>query len=87
MASLADNLPADIAKKVHPDWRKNEAEYWNSRGQLLSQYHGQWIAFADGSVVAAGATPLQVFVAVQRLATRPFVTRVGHESEPWYRVR
>jgi hypothetical protein len=87
MNSLADNLPADIAKKVHPDWRKNEAGYWVARSQLLGQYQGRWVAFADGSVVADDSTPLGVFLAVQKLATRPFVTRVGHEDEPWYRIR
>ena len=28
MNSLADGLPPQIARQVHPDWRKNEAAYW-----------------------------------------------------------
>lgn len=31
MKSLADGLPADVARQVHPDWRKNEAAYWTVR--------------------------------------------------------
>jgi len=25
MKSLADGLPPDIARQIHPEWRKNEA--------------------------------------------------------------
>src|ERR1700675_3325940 len=66
MKSLADGLPAEIAQQVHPDWRKNEAAYWAVRDQLLAQYQGQWIGFADGAVIAAASTPLEVFLAVQQ---------------------
>jgi len=87
MKSLADGLPPEIARQVHPDWRKNEAAYWTVRDQLLAQYLGQWIGFANGAVKAVGATPLEVFLAVQQSARHPFVIRVGHEDEPWYRIR
>ena|SRR5438128_179411 len=87
MNSLADGLPPDIARQVHPDWRKNEADYWAVRDNLLSQYSGRWIAFADGAVLAAASTPLEVFLAVQHSGRRPFVIRVGHEGEPGYRMR
>jgi hypothetical protein len=87
MKSLADGLPPEIARQVHPDWRKNEAAYWAVRDQLLAQYRGQWIGFIDGAVMAAASTPLEVFLAVHQLARHPFVIRVGHEHEPWYRIR
>jgi hypothetical protein len=87
MKSLADGLPADIARQIHPDWRKNESAYRIVRNQLLGQYQGQWIGFADGSVIAAGSTPLQVFLAIKHSDRHPFVVRVGHEDEPWYRIR
>ena len=87
MKSLADSLPPEIAQQIHPDWRKNEAWYWAVRDQLLVQYQGQWIAFADGAVIAAAPTPLEVFVAVQQSDQHPFVVRVGCEDEPWYRIR
>src|SRR6266446_3462259 len=82
MKSLADALPPEIAQKIHPDWRKNEAAYWSMRDQLLSQYQGQWIAFADGAVIAAASTPLEVFLAVQRSGRHPFVIRVGNKDGP-----
>lgn len=87
MPSLADGLPPDIARQIHPDWRKNEAAYGVMRDQLLGQYEGQWIGFADGAVVVAASTPLEVFLAIRQSKQHPYVTRVGHESEPWYRIR
>jgi hypothetical protein len=87
MKSLADGLPPEIARQVHPDWRHNEAAYWTVRDQLLAQYQGQWIAFADGAVLAAASTPLDVFLSVQQSGRHPFVIRVGCEDQPWYRIR
>jgi len=87
MKSLADGLPADIARQMHPDWRKNEAGYWAARDQLLPKYQGRWIGFADGAVIVAASTPLEVFLAVHQSTQHPFVIRAGHEHEPWYRIR
>jgi hypothetical protein len=82
MKSLADQLPADIARSVHPDWRKNEADYWAVRDQLLPQYEGQWVAFADGGVIASGASAVAVFEAAQKTDKHPFLICVGREDEP-----
>ena len=82
MKSLADGLPPEIARQIHPDWRKNEAAYWAVRDQLLSQYQGQWIGFADGAVIASGTSPVAVFHAAEATGRNPFVTCVGHEDEP-----
>lgn len=87
MKSLADALPPEIAQQIHPDWRKNEADYWSVRDTLLSQYQGQWIGFADGAVIAKASAPLDVFLSVQGSEHHPFVIRVGHEDEPWYHIR
>jgi hypothetical protein len=87
MKSLADGLPPEIARQVHPDWRRNEAAYWAVRDRLLGQYQGQWIGFADGAVLVTASTPLDVFLAVQQSGRHPIVIRVGHEDEPWYRIR
>src|SRR5438874_13228203 len=57
MKNIADQLPPDIAGQIHPDRRKNEVDYWSVRDQLLAQYQGQWIGFADGKVIASGASP------------------------------
>ena len=77
MKSLADGLPADIARQINPDWRKNEAAYWARRDRLVSQYQGQWIGFADDAVIAAGASPVEVFHAAEATGRYPFVTCVA----------
>jgi predicted aspartyl protease len=82
MTSLADGLPPDIARQIHPDWRKNEATYWSVRDQLLGQYRGQWIGFADGTVIASGTSPVAVFHEAEASGRHPFVTCVGREDEP-----
>ena len=35
--NIADQLPPEIARQIHPDRRKNEAAYWAVREQLLDQ--------------------------------------------------
>src|SRR5213080_1992048 len=82
MKSLADELPPEIARQVHPDWRKNEAAYWAVRDQLLSKYQGQWIGFAEGAVIASGTSPVAVFPAAEASTRHPFFTCVGREDEP-----
>src|SRR5262249_54705692 len=82
MKSLADQLPPEIARQISPEWRKNEADYWAVRDQLLPQYQGQWIGFADGAVVASGTSPVAVFHAAAASGRHPFVTCVGREDEP-----
>lgn len=82
MQSLADGLPADVAKQVHPDWRKNEAAYWADRDRLLVSHRDQWVAFADGAVIASGDSPVEVFHLAQQSGVHPYVTCVGREEEP-----
>src|SRR5437588_10747906 len=82
MKSLADALPPEIARQIHPDWRKNEADYWAVRDQLLSQYQGQWIGFADGKVIASGSSPVAVFHEAEASGQHPFIICVGREDEP-----
>jgi hypothetical protein len=82
MKSIADQLPPEFAKQIHPDWRKNEADYWAVRDELLAQYKDLWIGFSDGAVVASGKSPVQVLHAARRAAPHPFVICVGHEQEP-----
>lgn len=86
MKSLADGLPVEIASQVHPDWRKNEATYWTVRDELLGQYFGKWIGFADGMVVASGTRPVVVFHEAHQAAEHPYMICVGREDEP-YRMR
>ena len=82
MKSLADNLPPEIAREIHPDWRKNETEYWSVRDQLLNQYRNQLVGFADGAILASGTSPVAVFHAAAATGRHPFVTCVGREEEP-----
>ncbi|MEX2138207.1 MAG: hypothetical protein WD894_03020 [Pirellulales bacterium] len=82
MRSIADQLPPDIARQIHPDRRKNEAAYWAVRDQLLSQYQDQWIGFANGAVIASGNSPVTVFHAAEASGTHPFFICVGREEEP-----
>src|SRR5882724_10460601 len=82
MKSLADQLPPEIARQIHPEWRKNEAAYWSVRDQLLGLYRGQWIGFADGTVIASGSSPVAVFHEAEASGRHPFVTCVGREDEP-----
>jgi hypothetical protein len=86
MQSLADGLPPDIARQIHPEWRKNEAAYWSVRDQLLAQYQGKWIGFADGVVVASGSRPVVVFHSALQAAEHPYIICVGREEVP-YRMR
>jgi hypothetical protein len=82
MNSMADLLPPEIASQVHPDWRKNEADYWAARDRILTQYQGRWVGFADGAVIASGTSPVAVLHAAQQSGRHPFVICVGKESEP-----
>ncbi len=82
MKSIADQLPPEIAKQIHPEWRKNEADYWAVRDELLAKFKDQWIGFPDGKVVASGTIPIQVSHAASAMSRHAFVTCVGHEHEP-----
>jgi hypothetical protein len=81
MRSIADQLPPEIARQIDPYWRKNEAAYWAVRDELLEQYQGQWVGFADGDVIASGTSPVAVFHTAEALGRSPFVTCVGYEEE------
>jgi len=81
MPTIADQLPPDIARQLHPDRRKNEEAYWKLRDQLIAQYQGQWIGFADGKVVASGNSPVTVFHAAEGSGHHPFLICVGKEEQ------
>jgi hypothetical protein len=82
MQSIVDQLPPEIGRQIHPDRRKNEAAYRAARDQLLDQYRGQWIGFADGRVIASGTSPVTVFHAAEASGRHPFFICVGREEEP-----
>jgi hypothetical protein len=82
MKSIADQLPPEIARQIHPDRRKNEVDYWAVRDQLLEQYRDQWVGFADGRVIASGSSPVIVLQAAEASGRHPFFIGVGREQEP-----
>lgn len=82
MKSLLDGLPPEVAQRIHPDWQRNETEYWAVRDTLLPQYRDQWIAFANGRVLVSGTSAVEVLHAAQASGLHPFVTCVGREHEP-----
>jgi hypothetical protein len=82
MKSIADQLPPEIARQLHPDRRQNEQAYWAMRDQLLAQYQDQWVGFADGRVIASGSSPVAVFHAAEATGLHPFFICVGREGEP-----
>jgi hypothetical protein len=82
MKNIADQLPPEIAAKLHPDRRKNEADYWAARDQLLAQYGGKWIGFAAGRVIAFGTSPVEVLHAAEASGLHPFFICVGREDQP-----
>ena len=81
MLNIADHLPPEIARQIHPDRRKNEAAYWAARDQLLAQYSGQWIGFANGQVIASGSSPVTVLHAAEASGLHPFFIRLGALAE------
>lgn len=87
MPSLADGLPPDVGEQIHPDWRKNESDYWAVREALLAEFRNQWIAFAGGAVIASGSSPVDVFHEAAQSAQHPFVACVGREHEPCHMRR
>jgi hypothetical protein len=82
MTRITDQLPPEIARQLHPDRRKNEAAYWAARDQLLAQYQGLWVGFADGRVVASGTSPVAVLHDAEATGRHPFVICVGKEDVP-----
>jgi len=82
MKSLLDGLPPEVAQRIHPDWQRNETEYWAVRDTLLPQYRDQWIAFANGRILVSGASAVEVLHTAQASGLHPFVICVGREHEP-----
>src|SRR5207253_7432073 len=82
MQSLVNGLPNEVAQRIHPDWQRNEAEYWANRAELLTRYRDQWIGFANSQVIVSGASPVDVLHTAQESGLHPFVTCVGRENEP-----
>ncbi len=82
MTYIFEQLPPELAQRLHPDRRKNEIDYWAMREQLVGQYRDQWIGFAEGRVVASGKSPAIVLRDSEATGLHPFFICVGREDEP-----
>ena len=82
MQSIVDQLPPEIAARLHPDRRKNEEGYWAARDRLLDRDRDQWIGFADGEAIASGTSPVAVFHEAEASGRHSFFICVGREAEP-----
>src|SRR5262245_24373812 len=82
MQSLLKGLPPGIAEGSHPDCKRNEAEDWTRRADLLTRYRDQWVGFANGRVIVSGSSPVEVLHASQESGLHPFIACVGREHEP-----
>jgi hypothetical protein len=82
MRSLADGLPPDVLADIPKEWFDNEREYWKVQPEILADFNGQWIAFADGLVIASGPIPVDVYHAAAASKRHPYMARVGAEYEP-----
>jgi hypothetical protein len=87
MKSIADQLPPETARQIHPDRRKNEPACWAARDQLLDQYRCRWIAFADGRVsvkfpsIREGGGPVSPNLSPQQTAVAmPFLRAIERRA-------
>jgi hypothetical protein len=81
------NLPPEQRQRLHADFLANEQAYLQMRDSLLSQYRGQWVAVAEGKVVAAGPGFLGVTEAAADYGGHPYIALVGGEDSVVFRVR
>lgn len=82
MRSLADGLPADVLAELPREWFANERDYWVKHPEIMAQYGGQWVAFADGKVLISGLDSVDVLHRAAATQRHPYVARVGAEYEP-----
>jgi predicted aspartyl protease len=81
------NLPPDQQQRLHADFLANEQAYLHLRASLLPRYAGQWVAVANGRVIAAGPDLLTVTEAAASSGGHPYIALVGAEDSPIFRVR
>ncbi len=85
--TLTQYLPEEQKKRLHPDFVKNEQQYWQIRDQLLQKYRGQWVAFHQGQVVAVGKDLFDITDQVGRLGCHAYIAKVGEEDQVVFQIR
>jgi uncharacterized protein (DUF433 family) len=83
---LTKYLPDEQRKRLHPDFLKNEQQYWQMRDQLLLKYGGQWVAFHQGQVVAVGQDLFDITDQVGQLDCHAYIAKVGEEDQVCYQL-
>jgi hypothetical protein len=81
------NLPPEQKQRLHADFIANERTYLQMRDSLLSRYRGQWVAVANGKVIASGGNLLRVSEAAAAVGGHPYIALVGAEDQVVFRVR
>lgn len=76
----SQQLTPTLKKRLHKAFLENERLYWQTRDRLLHQYHGQWVAFVGGGVIASGDDLLNVTDRAGEQDPDAYITRVGEEN-------
>lgn len=84
---LTRHLPEEQRKRLHPDFLKNEQQYWQMRDRLLKQYQGKWVALHQGKVVAASEDLFHITDQVGKLGCHAYIAKVGEEDQVVFQVR
>jgi hypothetical protein len=80
-------LPERQKKRLHPDFVKNEQQYWRMRDQLLKQYQGKWVAVHQDQVVAVSQDIFNITDQVGQLGCHAYIAKVGEEDRVVFQVR
>ena len=81
------HLPEVQKKRLHPDFVKNEQQYWRMRGELFKQYQGKWVAIHQGRVVAVSQDIFNITDQVGELGCHAYIAKVGKEDKVVFQVR
>lgn len=88
LGTQTSNLPIEQQQRLHADFLANEQDYLRLRDTLLPTHAGQWVAIADGRVVASGKDLLGVTEQAALLQRgHPYIAKVGEEEQLVFRVR
>jgi predicted aspartyl protease len=83
----SQQLSPTLKKRLHKTFLENERLYWQTREHLLHQYHGQWVAFVGGEVIASGDDLLNVTDRAGEQDAHAYITRVGQENRLVFAIR
>src|SRR5262245_21269461 len=79
LRTQTSNLPLDQQQRLHADFLKNEQDYLRVRDRLLTTHSGQWVAVAEGRLIACGTDLMRVTQQATDHGGHPYVAKVGEE--------